>query len=156
MRPRLDLYDERVLDLLSAWGTPYSFGAGRPSDGVSSWPPADPPAGIGGGLGWDCSGFAQAALVRLGFLSPSAGDRSAAALFLDGVSVPVEDARLGDLAFYGSGGISHVMVCLGRGVVIGASGGTSKTNGSTPSAFVDIKPRIAYRSDFRGVRRFLP
>lgn len=62
-------------------------------------------------------------------------------------------AQLGDLAFYGGHArISHVTVCLGGGVTIGANGGNSMTNGDDPRAFVQLQP-IRYRADFRGVRR---
>lgn len=144
----LDVLDDRVLEVLKAWGTPYSWGAGKPTS--EGWP--DGVKGLFGGVGYDCSGFAQAALVRLRLLKEGDPDRTAAALFDLGEPVRLEDARLGDLAFYGAYRISHVTVCLGGGVAIGASGGTSKTNADDPKAFVQLQP-ITYRIDFRGVRR---
>ena len=147
-RLKLDVLDDRVLWLLEAWGTPYSWGAGKPS--LDGWPLGV--KGINGGIGYDCSGFAQAALVRLGLLKAGTQDRTAAALYDASDSVEIEDARLGDLAFYGQGRVSHVVVCLGGGVCIGANGGTSKTNADNPRAFVQVQP-ILYRVDFRGVRR---
>ena len=64
-------------------------------------------------------------------------------------------AALGDLAFYGSPAhVSHVMVCLGDGVVIGACNGTSKTNGDDPKAFVQLQ-RLHYRDDLVSVGRII-
>ena len=143
-RLKLDVLDDRVLWLLEAWGTPYSWGAGKPS--LDGWP-----LGVKGG-GNDCSGFAQAALVRLGLLKAGTQDRTAAALYDASDSIEIEDATVGDLAFYGQGRISHVTVCLGGGVCIGANGGVSKTNADNPCAFVQVQP-ITYRVDFRGARR---
>lgn len=148
---RLAVNDARLLDLLGAWGIPYSYGAGTPLDGAHEWPPEPLPKGIGGGRGFDCSGFVQAALVHLGLLPATAPDRAAATLYQ--VSSPVTEAeRLGDMAFYGVGRISHVMLCLGDGAVLGACGGTPSTNGTDRAAYVQVKP-LRYRSDFRGVRR---
>ena len=102
---KLNVSDERVLDLLSWWGVRYSWGAGRPSDAMTAWPPAPAP--------------------------------------------------LGDLAFYGTtSGTTHVMLCLGDGVVYGARGGGSRTNGDDPRAFVQLEP-IRYRPDLRSVGRLL-
>lgn len=149
----LPLRDPLVLDILAAWGVPYSWGGGLPRHGKTAWP--DGPRGIAGGVGWDCSGFAQAVLVRLGLLPENAPDRTAAGLY--DISAPVMPgaAKVGDLAFYGAVRISHVMVVLGPGVVIGAAGGGQQTNGDDPRAYVKLE-RLRYRSDFAGVRRMGP
>jgi cell wall-associated NlpC family hydrolase len=153
---KLDLDDPKVVLLLRAWGTPYSWGAGQARDVVTLHGAAPPPKGLKGGRGWDCSGFAQAALALLGLLDPKAIDHTAASLWSITKPILLADARLGDLAFYGANGhITHVMVCLGDGACLGASGGGSATNGDNPRAFVDAKP-IGYRSDLRGVRRLGP
>lgn len=153
--PRLDVFDEKVSGLLLAWGIPYCWGAGTPAHGGAEWPPEPLPRGLAGGRGFDCSGFAQAALVRLGLLDPKAPDRTAASLWQLATPVDETEARLGDLAFYGPGGrISHVVVCLGFGATLGANGGGPGTNGDSPKAFVQLQP-IRYRVDFRGVRRIL-
>ena len=150
---RLDSRDERVADLLQAWGIAYSYGAGAPKDAAHSWPPDPLPHGIGKAPGLDCSGFAQVALVRLGLLSPDAIDRTADALEHICTPVPEGMAQLGDMAFYGGpNGASHVMVCLGGGVVLGARGGGSHTNGDNPQAFVQLEP-LHYRSDLRSIGR---
>lgn len=149
--------DERVMQLLAAWGVPYVFGAGQPADAMTHWP-----GGVRSTLdhapemekvpGWDCSGFAQCALVAIGMLSPKASDRGAARLYADGQSMAEVAASMGDLAFYGRPTVEHVMVYLGDGVVLGATGGRSTTFGKTPTAYVDLKP-VRYRSDFLGFRR---
>jgi len=147
--------DQRVSELLLAWGSPYSWGAGTPRDGGGTWPPSPLPKGLNGGRGFDCSGFAQAALVRLGILDKNAPDRTAASLWSVAAPVDETEARLGDLAFYGSGGrITHVTVCLGHGVCIGANGGGAATNGDNAKAFVQLQP-LRYRNDLRGVRRIV-
>lgn len=138
---RLDTTDPRVLDLLAAWGSPYAWGKGEPNTSRSMWPRGP----------WDCSGWAQAALVFLGALPETAIDRSAAALAMACDPVAEADAALGDLAFYGRDGsgkarISHVTVCLGGGVCIGANGGGSSTHADNPAAYVKLE-RLRYRSD---------
>lgn len=146
---KLDVLDDRVLWLLEAYGVPYSWGAGTPTH--DGWPIGV--KGLKGGVGYDCSGFAQAALVRLGLLKAGTPDRSAAGLWEAGTPIDTDAAQLGDLAFYGGHArITHVTVCLGGGVCIGANGGNSMTNGDDPRAFVQLQP-IRYRADFRGVRR---
>lgn len=150
---KLDVLDERVVDILRAFGIPYAFGAGEPKHGANGWPPDPLPVGHGGGRGLDCSGLAGAALVHLGILPPTAPDRTAAGYFDLSKPIPTEMARLGDLAFYGQPGrVRHVTVCLGGGVILGANGGGAKTYGDNPGAFVKLD-RVAYRSDFLGCRR---
>lgn len=154
MSNAFDPLDPRVQDALRAWGTPYSYGAGKPS--VLGWPDGVP--GIKKGIGYDCSGLVQVILVRRGVLPEGEVDRTAQSLF--DLAVPLalgEPPAFGDLCFYGKSekDISHVTLCISRTVCIGANGGTSKTNGDDPKAFVRIEP-ILYRSDFRGVRRVTP
>lgn len=149
MRPTLDVLNDGVIELLKGYGIPYSWGAGRPSS--QGWPIGV--KGLKGGIGLDCSGFAQVALVRLGILHEGDPDRSAAGLWDAAKPIDTDAAQLGDLAFYGGHArITHVVVCLGGGVCIGANGGNSMTNGDDPRAFVQLQP-IRYRADFRGVRR---
>jgi cell wall-associated NlpC family hydrolase len=128
------LEDVRVRELLEAWCEPYDWAQGAP-----------PTAWLNGPHGYDCSGFAQAALVHLGLLSRSAKDRGAHQLAMAAMPVPEGEERLGDLAFYG--GASHVMVVLAPGIVLGAAGGDSSTHGDKPSAYVDLRP-LRYRRDF--------
>lgn len=131
------LKDPRVVELLSTIGTPYFWGKGDPK---TPWPAA----------AYDCSGFAQGALVYLGLLKPTEPDRNAAGL--GNISDPVTDApRLGDLALYGKP-VSHVMVVLDKDWVIGATGGGSKTHGDNPEACVQLR-RLRYRNDLTVVCR---
>jgi cell wall-associated NlpC family hydrolase len=135
----LRIDDHRVLRMLEAWGVPYAWAGGSPA---TKWPP--PPV--------DCSGFVQAALVELGTLHPSQPDRTAEGL--RGVCDPVEPdaAELGDLAFYGRSKATHVVLCLGGGVTLGANGGGRATAGDDPRAFVQLQP-LRYRADLLGVGR---
>jgi cell wall-associated NlpC family hydrolase len=149
---RLPLDDPRVLDLLTAWGVPYSWGAGIPRHGMTAWPTGA--RGIGGGIGWDCSGFVQAALVRLDLLPPMAPDRSAGGLFAIASPVVMGAEQLGDLAFYGISRISHVTLVIAPGVVMGANGGDSTTNADDARAYVKLE-KLTYRSDMVGVRRIV-
>jgi cell wall-associated NlpC family hydrolase len=129
---RAALEDVRVRDLMEAWGEAYSWGEGEP------WTPW-----LNGEDGYDCSGFAQAALVRLGLLSAKSPDRSAYGLA--NVCDPIKpgDERLGDLAFYGSP-VHHVMVVIAPGIVLGARGGGSTTKGDDERAYVSLLP-LHYR-----------
>jgi len=148
----LPLNDPRLLDLLAAWGALYSWGAGTPGNAEGGWPGGV--KGTRGGIGWDCSGFAQAALVRLGMLSVRAPDCSASTLYGLGAPVAAGEEQMGDLAFYGPHGrISHVMVVIGTGIVLGARGGGASTNADEPRAFVQLEPLKYWPSAFLGVRR---
>lgn len=128
------LVDPRVRELLATIGVPYAWGSGTPA---TPWPSDR----------YDCSGFAQGALVYLGLLRRAEPDRSAAALADACDPVELGHQRLGDLAFYGTGGVHHVMVCLGDGWVIGASGGGSETHGDDPRAHVQLHHYL-YRRDW--------
>jgi murein DD-endopeptidase len=148
----LPLDDPRFIDLLAAWGASYSWGSGTPGNAEASWP--NGAKGIKGGVGWDCSGFAQAALVRLGMLSVRAPDCSAATLYGFGKHVAPGEEQMGDLAFYGPHGkVQHVMVVVGTGIVLGARGGGSTTNADDARAFVQLEPLKYWPSAFLGVRR---
>ncbi len=67
------------------------------------------------------------------------------------------DVRPGDLALYGASDadVSHVMVVLADGRVLGAAGGTSATRRSNarPDQCVQTRDRIRYRRDLLGFRR---
>lgn len=134
---RIDDADWRVGILLEAIGVPYVWGAGDLQN--ARWV-AD---------GYDCSGFAQAALLELGMVDSGAWvDKTAHDLANACDPIDVDDAGPGDLCFYGSGGkITHVTVALGGGMCIGANGGGSKTNGDDPNACVQVRP-IGYSSRF--------
>ncbi len=127
-------------NVLESLGWPYYFGKGSPS---TPW--TDGPSGV------DCSGFVQMALVRLGKLSPTYGDRGSAALADDSDPIEVGQQEPGDIAYYPG----HVMLVAskpdkstGHSAVIGASGGTSTTLGTNPEARVKMFSSAKYRKDF--------
>lgn len=147
---KLDVKDERVQELLQAWGVPYSYGAGKPSDGGrEDWYTGA--RGIRGGVGYDCSGFVQVAQVRLGLLSPAAADAATGGLW-EKSDLVKDQPRVGDMAFYGKERPTHVMLCLGGGVVMGATGGYPTTNADMPTAYVSLQ-RLTYWTQLLCVRR---
>ena len=72
-------------------------------------------------------------------------------------AVAEAEVQPGDLALYGAGpdAVSHVMVVLADGRVLGAAGGTSATRRSNarPDQCVQTRDRIRYRRDLLGFRR---
>lgn len=92
-------------------GVPYSWGGGSldgPSKGVDSG------AGING---FDCSGLMRYAFAGVGVLIPRfSGDQYTA-----GRHIPQNEARRGDLIFYGPNGNQHVTMYLGNGQMLEAS-----------------------------------
>jgi peptidoglycan DL-endopeptidase RipB len=100
----------------SQMGVPYSWGGGTlegPSKGV----------GDGANItGFDCSGLMRYAFAGVGVLIPRfSGDQYNA-----GRHIPQEQARRGDLIFYGPGGSQHVTMYLGNGQMLEASGSAAK------------------------------
>ncbi|MGH3726939.1 MAG: NlpC/P60 family protein [Mycobacterium sp.] len=115
----------------SQLGVPYSWGAGTvrgPSGGVDY---------DTGKVGYDCSGFTMFSYAAAGVKLPKySGDQYNA-----GMKVPVSQAKRGDLLFYGPGGSQHVVIYLGNGQMLEASGSAAKvtvspvrTGGMTPYA----------------------
>jgi peptidoglycan DL-endopeptidase RipB len=100
----------------SQMGVPYSWGGGTlqgPSKGV------DDGANI---TGFDCSGLMRYAFAGVGVLLPRfSGDQYNA-----GRHIPQDQARRGDLIFYGPGGSQHVTMYLGNGQMLEASGSAAK------------------------------
>jgi cell wall-associated NlpC family hydrolase len=95
----------------SQMGVPYSWGGGSlngPSKGV------DDGANI---TGFDCSGLMRYAFAGVGVLIPRfSGDQ-----YNFGRHIPQDQARRGDLIFYGPGGSQHVTMYLGNGQMLEAS-----------------------------------
>ncbi|ORA18233.1 NlpC/P60 family peptidoglycan endopeptidase RipB [Mycobacterium asiaticum] len=95
----------------SQMGVPYSWGGGSlegPSKGVDSG------ANING---FDCSGLMRYAFAGVGVLIPRfSGDQYNA-----GRHIPQNEARRGDLIFYGPNGSQHVTMYLGNGQMLEAS-----------------------------------
>ena len=100
----------------SQMGVPYSWGGGT-LDGPSK--------GVGDGAnitGFDCSGLMRYAFAGVGVLIPRfSGDQYNA-----GRHIPQDQARRGDLIFYGPGGSQHVTMYLGNGQMLEASGSAGK------------------------------
>jgi peptidoglycan DL-endopeptidase RipB len=95
----------------SQMGVPYSWGGGSlegPSKGV----------GDGANItGFDCSGLMRYAFAGVGVLIPRfSGDQYNA-----GRHIPPNEARRGDLIFYGPNGTQHVTLYLGNGQMLEAS-----------------------------------
>jgi cell wall-associated NlpC family hydrolase len=95
----------------SQMGVPYSWGGGS-LDGPSK--------GVGDGAnitGFDCSGLMRYMVAGVGVLIPRfSGDQYNA-----GRHIPQDQARRGDLIFYGPGGSQHVTMYLGNGQMLEAS-----------------------------------
>jgi peptidoglycan DL-endopeptidase RipB len=100
----------------SQMGVPYSWGGGT-LDGPSK--------GVGDGAninGFDCSGLMRYAFAGVGVLIPRfSGDQYTA-----GRHIPPNEARRGDLIFYGPNGSQHVTMYLGNGQMLEASGSANK------------------------------
>jgi peptidoglycan DL-endopeptidase RipB len=100
----------------SQMGVPYSWGGGS-LDGPSK--------GVGDGAninGFDCSGLMRYGFAGVGVLIPRfSGDQYNA-----GRHIPPNEARRGDLIFYGPGGGQHVTMYLGNGQMLEASGSAAK------------------------------
>jgi peptidoglycan DL-endopeptidase RipB len=100
----------------SQMGVPYSWGGGTldgPSKGVDSGANT---------VGFDCSGLTRYAFAGVGVLIPRfSGDQYNA-----GRHIPPNEARRGDLIFYGPGGSQHVTMYLGNGQMLEASGSAGK------------------------------
>lgn len=79
--------------------------------------------GVNPNTGVDCSGFTKYVLGKAGGVTVSRDSRSQSS---DGKIVSYQNARAGDLVFYGkSGSINHVALYMGDGKVVHAS--TEKT-----------------------------
>ncbi len=100
----------------SQMGVPYSWGGGTlqgPSKGIESGANT---------VGFDCSGLIRYAFAGAGVLIPRfSGDQYNA-----GRHIPPNEARRGDLIFYGPGGSQHVTMYLGNGQMLEASGSAGK------------------------------
>ena len=129
---------EHLVNLaLKLVGCPYIWGGANP------W------------TGFDCSGFVVWVYQVFGLL-PS-GDWTAQALvgwFLHRNEKANQNPQPGEMVFYGPDPqhLTHVMLALGGGFVVGASGGghemTSTEEARRRGAQVKVKP-IGYRSDLQ-------
>ena len=96
-----------------------------------------------GGLsawGYDCSGLTWAVYRAHGITIP----RDADAQFTAGRPVALEDAKPGDLIFYGTSFVHHVTMAVGNGLMIEA-----------PNSASEVRIVPIRTDDFAGVRTFL-
>ena len=127
-----------LAEALKLMGTPYIWG--------------------GKGLtGIDCSGAVTYAYWRAG--GPDLRAMHGSARLWEMLPEPdlAQPLRVGHLVFYGpSHRISHVMIHVACGIVVGACGGdrstTSLARAAEQKARVDVKTTYHYRRDLRGFR----
>jgi cell wall-associated NlpC family hydrolase len=96
-----------------------------------------------GGLsawGYDCSGLTWAVYRAHGMTIPRDADAQATA----GRPISLEDAKPGDLIFYGTSFVHHVTMVVGKGLMIEA-----------PNSASEVRIVPIRTDDFAGVRRFL-
>jgi len=116
-------------------GTPYIWGGSVPY------------------IGFDCSGFVIWVLQVFGILPPSDWTANG----LSKLFPPTTTPKPGDLCFYGTESVingtkaTHVMMYMGNGMCVGASGGgsecTTVERARSKGAQVKVKP-VKYRGDF--------
>lgn len=137
-RKALTVGQSVVSELQTLIGTPYIWGGKNPQKA--------------GGL--DCSGAVTYVLAKLDLVPPGY-IRNADQLFREAERILLPQA--GDLAFYGtSADVSHVMVVVGDGRVLGATGGgrstTSTEIAKKQGAEIKYEP-LSYRKDLVGYGR---
>lgn len=114
------------------YGTPYVWGGDDPT-------------------GFDCSGFVVEILKSVNRL-PHRGDWTAQMIYNEFSHLPSRHIHEGCLVFYGKSvsKITHIMFALNGNLVIGATGGGSRTktpeDAARQNAFIKIRP-VDYRSD---------
>ncbi len=135
------LRDALIDKMHALLGTPYIWGGKSPTPGL------------------DCSGAVSYALMSTGAVPPSFGaSHNADDLYRMAKPVAPADVKAGDLAFYGTPGhVSHVMMALGDGRTIGASGGgpttTSVAIAEQQGAAVKVQPASYRTKDLVGFGR---
>ena len=124
-----------LVEFFESIGVPYAWGAGDVRNS-NEFPRGVVTPNSKGIRGYDCSGFVIAALVRLGIMDPTkvADDLHSSALV--NMSLPVYELEPGDVLYYPG----HVMLYIGRGMCMGATGGRSNTHGTDPNACVKVLP----------------
>ncbi|MFF7545711.1 NlpC/P60 family protein [Streptomyces canus] len=139
--------DQGVTALNAAYamlGTPYSWGGGTasgPSTGICCSPMGRSGANV---TGFDCSGLTLYAYAKVGISLP----RTAAQQYAASEPIKPEDARPGDLVFYGktASGIHHVGLYIGGGYML---------NAPRPGTKVRIDP-LDTMPDLYGLARPVP
>lgn len=107
---------------------------------------------------FDCSGFVAWCLKMVG--GPDWAKTWWSERMWRELPIVIGKPEAGDLALYGWPGISHVMICMADGCVVGASGGDATTTSIElarhKNAFVKKHITHLYRRDFRGFRKLEP
>jgi peptidoglycan DL-endopeptidase RipB len=115
----------------SQMGVPYSWGGGTltgPGPGVDE---------DAGKIGFDCSGLTRYAFAGVGVQIPKySGDQ-----YNSGRPIAPDQAKRGDLIFYGPGGSQHVTIYLGGGRMLEASGSAGKVTVS-PVRMPGMSPHL--------------
>ncbi|RJS15745.1 peptidoglycan endopeptidase [Corallococcus sp. H22C18031201] len=106
---------------------------------------------------FDCSGLVTSCYFETGGADWRA-THNTDSLLAQLAAVLESELKAGDLVLYGrNGDASHVMVYVGEGVVVGASGGDHTTltlaDANARGARVKTHLRVDYRSDVLGFRR---
>ena len=107
--------------------------------------------------GFDCSGLMIELLKSVGVL-PQGFDATSQGLRQHFPAVSPQDAKFGDLVFFGTsaGGATHVGLYLGSGLMLEAGGGDATTTtlerAATQNAFVRVRP-VSRRTDKLGYAR---
>lgn len=91
-------------------GAPYAYGGSSPA-------------------GFDCSGFVNWVFAQAGRSIP----RTSGGLY--SAATPVSNPQVGDLVFFGNGGVSHVGIYAGNGQFIGAQTSTGVAHASVHSGY---------------------
>lgn len=101
--------------------------------------------------GFDCSGLVVAALAAAGGPNwtglPNPATRRSSAMLAEACDPVVGEPRLGDLAFYGRGTVSHVVLVLERNIVVGANGGGRDC--TTPERALELGARVRLEASYR-------
>jgi cell wall-associated NlpC family hydrolase len=135
------------LHAFRAIGRPYVWGAGSIVDADRCWPLGASTAQSEGVRGYDCSGFLIAAWMqyhptRQSLLKLSNGRPDLGSSSIANICDPVYHLEIGDAVLYKR----HVMLYVGNGMVIGATGGGSNDHGQNRKACVRVE-RFDYRGD---------
>lgn len=127
-----------VAEANSVVGAPYVWGGNSPSSG------------------FDCSGFVEWLLKRLGLVAPSFSVTADDLYRKHTRPIPASEVKAGDLAFYGTPDrVHHVMLVVGDGKnLVGASGGDRST--TSPAIAAQQGAAVKYRpiSSERGILSF--
>ena len=134
----METWQQIILKAVSCLGTPYIWGGSTPETGL------------------DCSGLVVWILKEIGKVPQDYDDTANGLWHKYGLSYDVAAPQPGDLVFYGSTGVSHVMIALNASWCIGATPGdhttVTKEIAAKQGAYVKVRP-LNYRADLAGFGR---